>query len=140
MVELASWSDGTSSSRTKYYNLTPDDESASRMPGSEAEGSQQGGVCLRLTFLRPQRAVTPGQAVVLYGPMLPGCEVDKKLPSLGGFGCDVDHPRATLAGATDAAGIEIADNIDETVICAATIAFPGQSLYEQGVASTALAE
>ena len=35
-------------------------------------GAERGsGAALRLVFHRPQRAVTPGQAVVLYGPALP---------------------------------------------------------------------
>ena len=138
-VELACPSDVASSSRTKYYNLTLDDGSADQVLGREAEESRQGTVCLRLSFLRPQRAVTPGQAVVLYGPILPESQADEELPPQRGFGSDVEHSRATV-GATDTAGIEMADHIDETVICAATIAFPGQSLYEQGVTSTALTE
>ena len=143
-VELASPSDESFSSQTKYYNLMMDDELARRVPSSEAEQSRQGAVCLRLTFLRPQRAVTPGQAVVLYGPMLPGCEFDNVLSSQGGSGCDGELARATasstIGDATDAVGVEIADHIDATVICAATIAFPGRSLYEQGVTSTTLVE
>eukprot|EP01043_Picozoa_sp_COSAG02_P042339 COSAG02_NODE_3592_length_6515_cov_5.044576_3_plen_157_part_00 len=143
-VELASPSEDTFSSQTQYYKLMLDDELARRVPGSEAEQSRQGGVCLRLSFLRPQRAVTPGQAVVLYGPMLPWCEFDDLLPSQGGNGCDGEHARATassiIGDATDAVGMKIADDIDATVICAATIAFPGRSLYEQGVTSAILVE
>lgn len=120
IVELASPYDAQTR-RTNYYNLTPDHGPAGCLSDGEAEQSRRHGVCLRLTFLRPQRAVTPGQAVVLYGPMLPPPQ-----------GSDLEHAHSssTLAGAMDVDAVQSHD--DDTVICAATIAYPGQSLYEQG--------
>jgi hypothetical protein len=127
IVELASPHDAQTNC-TRYYKLAPHDELAGCLSDGEAEQSRRHDVCLRLTFVRPQRAVTPGQAVVLYGPMLP--------PPQGRFGSsDLEHAHSssTMAGAMDAVGVKSHD--DDTVICAATIAFPGRSLYEQGTTS-----
>lgn len=57
-------------------------------------GAERGsGAALRLVFHRPQRAVTPGQAVVLYGPALP---VETRAPS---GCCSRIIAAATIAGA-----------------------------------------
>lgn len=140
VVELATSSgDLKSNSCTKYYKLTPNDESTWSLPGGLREEPGQHDVYLRLSFVRPQRAVTPGQAVVLYGPVLAGCDLDKQLRSQGS---DLEHASRSPAkvGASDVIGMNDTDHDDDTVICAATIAFPGQSLYEQGAPTTTLAE
>ena len=140
-MELASSCEYTESNCTKYYNLIPD-ESTRSVHGGEANDLQGCDVCLRLTFLRPQRAVTPGQAIVLYGPVLSGGGSDKDLPSHGRFVRDLERAVSTtaLAGQPGKAEMDTADHDGDTVICAATIAFPGQSLYEQGVNSTIVEE
>ena len=112
-VELVGNADSGSSnsSSSSFCNMVPAGDVADQYPASgsgsaPADEKSGGGLALRLHFLLPQRAVTPGQAVVLYGPLL---------------STDADSSSFTPTTATD-----------DAVIGSATIAFPGESLYEGG--------
>jgi hypothetical protein len=109
--------------------------------GRPPDDGQQHGLGLRLHFLRPQRAVTPGQAVVLYGPVLPTPPDhhpgDLGVETAGGYAqlsaqlsahaeMQVDAVRTDVDECSEAVGCD-----HEIVIGTATIAYPGASLYEQ---------